>query len=160
MTTPSPEQSADLAARVTLLERRSARLRILAWFGVVAGAGGLAWGIVGADSGVTEGRLWLARDQQGRVRAMFGVSADAVGLSMYDSSGKMRLDVGVAPGGVPGLLLLSSNGEPVATLNAPASGPTLRLVRPAESTRVELTPSAAPLVVVKKGQADSPVARQ
>jgi len=160
MSSHSLDPSSDLASRVSVLEQRHARLRLLAWLGVLVGAGSLTWGLIGANSEVSEGRLWLARDGQGRVRAMLGVSNDAVGLSMYDSTGKLRLDVGVAPGGVPGLLLLSSQGEPVATLNVSASGPTLRLVRPAESTRVELTPSAVPLSVVRRGQPDTQAVRR
>jgi len=155
--TASQPSSAD--ARLATLERHVARLRVLAWLGVVIGAGSLGWVFATADPPVREGRLWLIRDERGRVRAQLGVSSDGVGLTMYDSAGKLRLDVGVAPGGVPGLVLVSPEGVPVATMNASSSGPTLRLVGAADTMRVELAPRATPLQVLRGGRVDSQVVR-
>ncbi len=82
---------------------------------------------------------------------------------MYDSTGQMRLDVGIAPGGVPGILLMSRSGEPVATLNlVDGTVPTLRLTNVAESTRIEMTPRAgtSPISMRAPGRPDTMVARR
>jgi hypothetical protein len=83
---------------------------------------------------------------------MLGVSNDGVGLTMYDSSGQMRLDVGIAPGGVPGLLMMSNRGEPVAALNLiDGAIPTLRLTNVAEKARIEMVPRAGqPALILKQ----------
>lgn len=132
------------------IEQRLGRLRVISLLSFVVAAGALAYALFDRTAAIQEGQLWQARDASGRVRGVFGVSADGVGLTMYDSTGQMRLDVGIAPGGVPGILLLSKTGEPVATLNlVDGTVPTLRLTNVAESTRIEMTPRAgvAPIVV-------------
>jgi hypothetical protein len=154
MTQPSPSSLADL-------ERKLGRVRILALLAFLVGAGGFAWGLVERTPAVNEGRLWLARDEQGRVRGMFGVAPDGVGLTLYDSTGQMRLDLGVAPGGVPGLIMLSPKGEPVATINLIEGRiPVIRLTNSAESTRVVLQPRAgAALQVQSPERPDTMIAR-
>jgi len=112
----------SLEARLALLELRSTRLRWLTLLAVGLAAATPAWLLLRPDSGIAEGHLWLARDGSGRIRAMLGVTADGVGLTMYDSTGQMRLDAGLAPGGVPGVLLLSPKGEPAVTLNLQQDG--------------------------------------
>lgn len=152
---------ADLEARLALLERRAARLRILALLAVLLAAATPAWLLTRADPAMTESRLWMARDQGGRVRAIFGVTADGVGLSMYDSTGQMRLDLGLAPGGVPGLLLLSPRGEPVAALNLQQDGgPTLRLTDYGTRQQVELRPDGRGPVRMEPQPPDTMIARQ
>jgi hypothetical protein len=93
---------------------------------------------------------------------MFGVSPDGVGLTMYDSTGQMRLDLGIAPGGVPGLLMLTPKGEPVATLNLiDGRVPVIRLTNVAESTRVLVQPrgSGGPIDVQSPRRPDTMIAR-
>jgi hypothetical protein len=161
--TETPE-SASADSRLRRLEQHLARVRVLAWLAFLVGVGGIAWGwYAESKADVTIGRLWIAKDRQGRLRAMFGVSNDGVGLTMYDSTGQMRLDLGIAPGEVPGLLMLSPRGEPVATLNLiDGKVPTLRLTSPAETTRVELRPRSTGDVLVVKGPArpDTAIARR
>ena len=99
------------------IEQRLGRLRVITLLSFAVAVGSLAYALMEKSGAVQDGRLWQARDESGRVRGVFGVSADGVGLTMYDSTGQMRLDVGIAPGGVPGILLMSKSGEPVATLN-------------------------------------------
>lgn len=152
---------AGLEARLALLERRAARLRILALLAVLLAAATPAWLLSRSDPGLVEGRLWMVRDQGGRVRAIFGVTADGVGLSMYDSTGQMRLDLGLAPGGVPGLLLLSPRGEPVAALNLQQDGgPALRLTDFGARQRIELRPDGRGVVRMEPEPPDTMIARQ
>jgi hypothetical protein len=147
-----PPESASVDSRLSALEQRLARVRLLAWLGFLVAAASIAgaW-YAESKADVSVGRLWIAKDSQGRLRAMFGVSNDGVGLTMYDSVGRMRLDLGIAPGEVPGLMMVSSRGEPVATLNLiDGRVPMLRLNNPAETTRVELAPrSRGDALVVK-----------
>jgi hypothetical protein len=157
-----PADATTEPSRLALLERKLARVRILALLAFLVGAGGLAWGLFEQGSAVRDGQLWLARDDAGRIRGMFGVSADGVGLTLYDSTGQMRLDLGVAPGGVPGLLMLSAKGEPVATLNLiEGRVPLIRLTNVAESTRVLVQPKAggAGLEVQAPRRPDTMIAR-
>jgi hypothetical protein len=145
--------------RLTTIERRLNRLRYLAWAGFLAAGGALAWGLYQRADPITEGQVWVAKDPSGRVRGMFGVSTDGVGLTMYDSTGQMRLDLGIAPGGVPGMILFSKGGEPVAALNlAEGSVPTLRLTNVPERVRVEVVPRAGqPAMIVREPpRPDSP----
>ena len=152
----------DITARLAGLELRLARVRWIALlaFGVAAGA--MGWGLLARADRITEGQMWIAKDAGGVVRAMFGVSADGVGLTMYDSTGQMRLDVGIAPGGSPGILLLSKHGEPVATLNVTdGTVPTLRLTSVADSVRVEVAPRTGdPVRVRPRERPDTMTARQ
>jgi hypothetical protein len=93
---------------------------------------------------------------------MLGITADGVGLTMYDSSGQMRLDLGLAPGGIPGLVLLSPRGEPVATLNLNQQGvPTLRLSDFVQRTRLDLGPGGdhPPVVASPTEPPDTLIAR-
>lgn len=150
-------------ARLALMEQRLNRLRILAWLAVLVAGASLAWGLFEGNDPITEGQLWVAKDPEGRVRGMFGVTNDGIGLTMYDSTGQMRLDVGIAPGGVPGILLLSKQGEPVAALNlVEGSVPTLRLTNVAERARIEIIPRAgqAPVTLREPGQPDTMTARR
>jgi hypothetical protein len=161
--TDMPE-SASPDSRLAAVEQRLARVRVLAWLGFLVAVAGIAgaW-YAESKSDVSVGRLWIAKDSQGRLRAMFGVSNDGVGLTMYDSTGQMRLDLGIAPGEVPGFLMLSSRGEPVATLNLiEGRVPTLRLTNPADTTRVELRPrSGGDALVVKSPRVpDTTIARR
>ncbi len=145
------------------IEQRLGRLRVITLLSFVVAVGALAYSLMEKSGTVQDGRLWQARDESGRVRGVFGVSADGVGLTMYDSTGQMRLDVGIAPGGVPGILLMSKTGEPVATLNlVDGAIPTLRLTNVAESTRIELTPRAGtpPISIRAPGRPDTMVARR
>ncbi len=59
---------------------------------MVAG-GAPAYSLMEKTAAVQDGQLWQTRDANGRVRGVFGVSADGVALTMYDSTGQMRLDV-------------------------------------------------------------------
>ncbi|MBX3145622.1 MAG: hypothetical protein KF785_02535 [Gemmatimonadales bacterium] len=130
-----------LSSRLAVLETRISRLRVVAMlsFGVAATAVGLT--LRGQSDTIVEGRLWLAKDDQGRTRAMFGVTNDGVALTMYDSTGQMRLDVGLTQHGAPGLVMLTNRGEPALTLNlSEGSGPTVRMIDPAAQTRLELGP--------------------
>lgn len=125
------------------LELKLKRVRILALLAFAVAAGALAWGLFERDLPIAEARMWQVRDAQHRVRAMFGVSEGGVGLTMYDTSGQIRLDVGLAPNGGPGLVLLSSSGGAVATLNLTRDGvPSLRLANPGDQTRIQLSPAA------------------
>lgn len=152
---------ADLEARLATLERRAARLRVVALLAVLLAAATPAVLLLQREPVLAEGRLWLARDEGGRVRAMLGVTADGVGLTMYDSTGQMRLDLGLAPGGVPGLILLSPQGEPVATLNLLQDGtPTLRLTDYADRQRVELRPEAPAGIRGEPQPPDTMIARR
>jgi hypothetical protein len=129
----------SLEVRLATLERRASRLRVLALLAVALAAVTPASLLLRGEPTLSEGRLWLARDETGRLRAMFGVTTDGVGLTMYDSTGQLRLDLGLAPGGVPGLILLSERGEPVATLNLAQDGnPVLRLADFRQRTRLEM----------------------
>jgi len=153
----------ETTARLALLEQRLGRLRMLVWLAVLVAGASLAWGLFEGNDPISEGQLWVAKDPEGRVRGMFGVTNDGIGLTMYDSTGQMRLDVGIAPGGVPGILLLSKQGEPVAALNlVEGLVPTLRLTNVAERARIEIVPRAGqPSVVLKEpGQPDTLVARR
>lgn len=145
------------------IEQRLGRLRVISLLSFAVAAGALAYALLDRTAAVQDGKLWQARDASGRVRGVFGVSADGVGLTMYDSTGQMRLDVGIAPGGVPGILLLSKTGEPVATLNlVGGSVPTLRLTNVAESTRIVMTPrvGAPPIQLGTPGRPDTLIARR
>lgn len=83
---------------------------------------------------------------------MFGVTNDGVALTMYDSTGQLRLDVGLAPSGAPGVLMRSKQGDAVVTLNATdGSPPTLRFTNVAEKTRLEITPRPGAAVVETSG---------
>ena len=131
---------------IVALEQRLGRLRILCWLSIVIAAGALGWSLR-PDPGISEGRLWLARDEAGRVRGMFGVTNEAVALTMYDSTGRLRLDVGLAPNGAPGLLLRSKVGDPVATVTVSDSGiPIIRLTN-GSAERIELAPRPGALLV-------------
>ena len=145
------------------IEQRLGRLRIISLLSFALAAGSLAYALMDKTGPVQDGQLWQARDASGRVRGVFGVSTDGVGLTMYDTTGQMRLDVGIAPNGVPGILLLSKIGQPVATLNlVDGSVPTLRLTNVAESTRIVMTPriGTAPLSVSLPGRPDTMIARR
>ncbi|MDX2056491.1 MAG: hypothetical protein SFV24_01710 [Gemmatimonadales bacterium] len=153
----------ETTARLALLEQRLARLRMLVWLAVLVAGASLAWGLFEGNDPIAEGQLWVAKDPEGRVRGMFGVTNDGIGLTMYDSTGQMRLDVGIAPGGVPGILLLSKQGEPVAALNlVEGLVPTLRLTNVAERARIEIVPRAGqpPVVLKEPGQPDTLMARR
>ncbi|MBL8986151.1 MAG: hypothetical protein JNJ80_07765 [Gemmatimonadetes bacterium] len=153
----------ETTARLALLEQRLGRLRMLVWLAVLVAGASLAWGLFEGNDPISEGQLWVAKDPEGRVRGMFGVTNDGIGLTMYDSTGQMRLDVGIAPGGVPGILLLSKQGEPVAALNlVEGLVPTLRLTNVAERARIEIVPRAGqpPVVLKEPGQPDTLVARR
>lgn len=157
------EDSADLTLKLATIEKRVARLRIFTWTAFALAGAALAWGMFERRSPITEGQLWVSRDSEGRMRAMFGVSNDGVALTMYDSTGQMRLDVGIAPGGVPGIMMLSSRGEPVASLNLiEGSIPTLRLTNVAEKARIQLEPRAGqpPLTLREPGVPDTVLARR
>ncbi len=130
-----------VSTRLAVLETRLGRLRIVAMlsFGVAAGALGVA--LLRTADPITEGRLWLAKDADGRTRAMFGVTNDGVALTLYDSTGQMRLDVGLSQAGVPGLIMLTNRGEPALTLNlSDEAGPTVRMVNSAENSRLDIAP--------------------
>jgi hypothetical protein len=134
--------SAPLETRVAQLEQRLSRLRILALLTVVIAAIAPAWLLLAAPSGIAESKLWMVRDSAGTVRALFGLTRDGVALTMYDSTGQIRLDVGLAPDGTPGVLLLSDRGEPTAALNLRHGGrPTLRLSDYATRERMDLDPT-------------------
>ncbi|MEO8450261.1 MAG: hypothetical protein ABI647_10750 [Gemmatimonadota bacterium] len=153
----------SLAFRLELVERRLRRLRIVAMLGFILAAITAARTLVPRESAVQEGRLWIAHDSAGRTRMMFGITGDGVGLTMYDSTGQMRLDLGIAPGNVPGLLMLSRRGEPVATLNLASDGsPTLRLTNPQVPSRVDLTaaPGRPPLTMQPPTLPDTVIARR
>lgn len=153
----------ETTARLALLEQRLGRLRMLVWLAVLVAGASLAWGLFEGNDPISEGQLWVAKDPEGRVRGMFGVTNDGIGLTMYDSTGQMRLDVGIAPGGVPGILLLSKQGEPVAALNlVEGLVPTLRLTNVAERARIEIVPRAGqpPVVLKEPGQPDTLMARR
>jgi hypothetical protein len=153
---------AALEERLVLLERRAGRLRVLGLMATALAAATPAWLLLAGDAPLQEGQLWMARDGAGRVRAMLGITADGVGLTMYDSSGQMRLDLGLAPGGIPGLVLLSPRGEPVATLNLNQQGvPTLRLSDFVRRTRLDLGPGGdhPPVVASPTEPPDTLIAR-
>lgn len=152
----------SLARRLALLERRAGRLRVVAGLAVLLAAATPAWLLLRTTPPLEEGRLWVARDDGGRIRAMFGLTQDGVGLTMYDSTGQMRLDLGLAPGGIPGLVLLSPRGEPVATLNLLQDGtPTLRLSDFAQRARIELRPgSEAAVQRIEPPPPDTLIARR
>lgn len=149
-------------SRLAVVEQRLGRLRVITLLAFATAAGALAWGMFQRRDPITEGRLWIARDSSGTIRGMFGVSNDGVGLTMYDSTGQMRLDVGIAPGGRPGILLLSRRGEPVATLSVTDSAvPVVRLSNVSDSVRLEIAPrnGQAPVTVISPRPADTTVAR-
>jgi hypothetical protein len=153
---------ADLETRLRRLEVGVSRLRITVLLAFATAAGALAWGMFERRDPVVEGRLWIARDSSGTVRGMFGLSNDGVGLTMYDSTGQMRLDVGIAPGGTPGILLLSKRGEPVASLNlTDGRVPILRMSNVADSVRLEVSPrgNRPPIVVQGRERPDTSIAR-
>lgn len=130
-----------LTTRLAVLETRLSRLRVVALlaFGVAVAA--LGYALLAQSPAITEGRLWLAKDAEGRTRAMFGVTNDGVALTMYDSTGQMRLDVGLTQSGVPGLVMLTNRGEPALTLNlSEGTGPTVRMTNSAENARIEIAP--------------------
>ncbi len=142
--------------RIAGLERRLVRLRMLCWLGLVVATGSFAWALRTEPGGVTDGRLWLARDEAGRVRGMFGVTNDAVALTMYDSTGQLRLDVGLAPNAAPGMLMRSAGGDPVAMVTVNDAGiPIVRLTNGAERLRLEVAPRPGATVVVT-GAANRP----
>ncbi|MEZ4587783.1 MAG: hypothetical protein R2909_15440 [Gemmatimonadales bacterium] len=134
-------EQASLDDRLTTLERRASRLRWVALLAVILAAATPAWLLLGERPAIVESQLWMVRDSSGTVRALFGLTNDGVALTMYDSTGQVRLDLGLAPGGVPGLLLLSERGEPVAALNLRQEGrPVLRLSDFAARERIDLEP--------------------
>ncbi len=153
----------DITARLAGLELRLARLRLIALLAFAVAAAAMGWTLMARGDRITEGQMWVAKDAAGVVRGMFGVSGDGVGLTMYDSTGQMRLDVGIAPGGVPGLMLLSKHGEPVVTLNVTnGTAPTLRLTNMADSLRIEVSPRAGqpPVRLQGRERPDTMVARR
>jgi len=134
-------EPASLETRLATLERRASRLRWVALLAVALAAATPAWLLLGERSPIVESKLWMVRDSSGTVRALFGLTNDGVALTMYDSTGQVRLDLGLAPGGVPGLLLLSERGEPVAALNVRQEGrPVLRLSDYGARERIDLEP--------------------
>lgn len=134
---------APLQDRVALLETRLGRLRLFAQVAFLLAAASMAWGVSRYQPATTGPAVWEARDAGGRLRAVLGLAGDGVGLTMYDSMGQMRLDLGLSPSGVPGLLLVSPRGEPVATLNLAEDGsPLLRMVHPSKRSRMVLRPAA------------------
>jgi hypothetical protein len=159
----NPLEIGPLAFRLELVERRLRRLRIVAMLAFILAAVTAMISLIPRGAAIQDGRLWIARDSAGRVRAMFGVSGDGVGLTMYDSTGQMRLDLGIAPGNVPGLVMLSRRGEPVATLNLTSDGsPTLRLTNLQMPSRVEVTaaPGRQALTVQPPTPPDTVIARR
>ncbi|MCC7132849.1 MAG: hypothetical protein IT352_09395, partial [Gemmatimonadales bacterium] len=77
----------ETTARLALLEQRLGRLRMLVWLAVLVAGASLAWGLFEGNDPISEGQLWVAKDPEGRVRGMFGVTNDGIGLTMYDSTG-------------------------------------------------------------------------
>lgn len=152
----------ELASRLTAIELRMTRLRMIALLSFAVAAVALGWGLLARADRITEGQMWIAKDEAGVIRGMFGVSADGVGLTMYDSTGQMRLDVGLAQGGSPGIILLSKHGEPVATLNmTEGTAPTLRLTNIADSVRLEVGPRPGePIRLRARERPDTMVARR
>ncbi len=151
-----------LDARLRAMEQRLVRLRIITLLSFVTAAVALGYTLLRRTDPIVEGRLWIAKDEQGRTRGMFGLTNDGVALTMYDSTGQMRLDVGIAPGGVPGLLLVNGRGEPVATLNASdARGPALRMTDVVQAARVEIVPrTGVPIQFGVAGPPDTTFARR
>jgi hypothetical protein len=140
----------DYGARFQELDKKLGRVRILALLAFLVGAGGFAYGLSQRNEEMTEGRLFTARDERGQVRALLGLSNDGVGLTMYDSTGQIRLDLGLAPGGVPGLVMFSPRGEPVATINLIEGRiPVIRLTNVADSIRVLVQPRTPGAVEVQ-----------
>ena len=152
----------ELASRLTAIELRMSRLRLITLLSFAVAAAALGWGLMARADRIVEGQMWIARDAAGVVRGMFGVSADGVGLTMYDSTGQMRLDVGLAQGGSPGIIMLSKHGEPVATLNmTEGTVPTLRLSNIADSLRLEIGPRREePVRLRARERPDTMVARR
>lgn len=163
MTDGNPPEIGSLAFRLELVERRLRRVRILALLSFLLAAVVAGVALSAKPAAIQEGRLWIARDSAGRVRGIFGVTQDGVALTMYDSTGQMRLDLGIAPGNVPGLIMISKRGEPVATLNLASDGsPTLRLTNPSVPSRVEVSaaPGREPVTAQRPTPPDTVIARR
>jgi hypothetical protein len=138
--TASPPDLESLTATVALLEKRLGRLRILTLVAFALGAGAVAALLLRQPPAIQEGSLWMARDDQGRVRGTFGVSQTGVGLTMYDTTGRLRLDLGLSPGAIPGLVLITPEGETAAVLNLTERGmPALRMMDPKTKHRMVFT---------------------
>jgi hypothetical protein len=65
---------ASVDQRLAVLERRASRLRILFLLTVLLAAATPAWLLLRPTPVLEEGRLWVARDDGGRIRAMFGLT--------------------------------------------------------------------------------------
>ena len=133
----SPDLKA-LEARLAYVEKRLGRFRAMFVLLLVLAAGTPVTLLLWPRDEVVA-KAFVVRDDDGRVRGVLGLSGGAVAMTLLDSTGQMRADVGVAEGGTPSLLLLSGAGVPVASLTLQADGaPFLRLTEPSNAHRIWL----------------------
>ena len=85
---------------------------------------------------------FVLQDAQGRPMAILGTSPAGVGLSVYDTLGKIRTDIGISPSGTPGVFLFTTSGQTAAAINLTEVGtPSLRLTDPTSGAKLWLKPT-------------------
>jgi len=146
------EERLEKVERELAATRRRSRW-LMAALGLALGAFGLAWIFAGpaptlqAQVGagaerVVRANRFVLEDENGKVRALLGVTAEGPGLILHDENGKIRIVLDVAKD-VPELLLLDENGEIRAGLAVAKDVPGLALKDAAGKVRAWLAVSKA-----------------
>lgn len=147
------DASADLEKRLEKVEQEHRHLRrtsraLLVGLAVLLAAGAATLVIVGdrpTIRDVVEAHSFALRDNEGRVRGVFGVAQDgSPQFVLQDDSGATRLRLIVLEDGSPGLSLIDSKGRSRAALGLlPDETITLAFADPQGTTRAVLGLTAA-----------------
>lgn len=93
---------------------RSTRLLVAGALVVLSGLSGFTWGR--ATAAPQPDPPWVLRDGAGEVRLAISMARDsAVGLTLHDAEGRIRLILGVRGDGSPFARMLNAFGNPVWT---------------------------------------------
>lgn len=147
------DASADLVKRLEKVEQEHRHLRrtsraLLVGLAVLLAAGAATIVIVGGRPtirDVVEAHSFALRDNEGRVRGVFGVAQDgSPQFVLQDDSGAARLRLIVLDDGSPGLALIDAKGRSRAALGLlPDETITLAFADPQGTTRAVLGFTAA-----------------
>ncbi len=134
---------AELGERLRLAETRLLRLRFFLWGLVVLVAIAAGYLINAIGSRTIFAQRFILLDELGRNMAILGTSPAGVGLSVYDTVGRLRTDIGLSPSGTPGVFLFTPQGQTAAAINLTETGvPSVRLTDATSGAKLWLKPGS------------------
>lgn len=144
-----------LEARLTRIELRLRRLRVLSMLLLLLAASAAYAAIVGPGKDLIVSSIIL-EDETGRQRGVISVTGGAPSLAFYDSTGQLRGDFGLTQAGRPGMVLRSAAGRTTFSMTERSVGGFIVQLRtPGTDARVMLRSGAGDATQVVLSGADS-----